>query len=248
MVCYDTVEFANRLFGMTPAMTNAALIAPPPATSAVEAPQLALKQQAYQELKRLILSDELAAGTVQSVRQLATRLGMSKTPVHSAIERLEMDGLVALAPQQGVIVRELSVGDIVNHYEIRQALEPFVMRRLAGRLTAQQVELLEANLSDHQKLSRDGRAAELIQVDAEFHQLLCSFLGNDEIIQVMQRLRDKVQRVIYRVKQQFPERITESYDEHRAIFDALVAGDGERAATLAEEHLDRGLRRFLPNR
>ena len=221
---------------------------PASATSAVASQRVALKQQAYAELKRLILSDELAAGTVQSVRQLAARLNMSKTPVHSAIERLESDGLVALAPQQGVVVRELSVQDIVNHYEIRQALEPFVMRRLAGRLTFDQIDLLEMNLAEHRTLSKKGQAAELIRVDTEFHQLLCGFLGNDEIIQVMQKLRDKIQRVIVRVAQQFPERIAESYDEHKAILDALVSGDGHRAAELADEHLEKGLRRFWPNR
>ena len=102
----------------------------------------ALKRQAYDDLKRLILAGELPGGSVQSVRQLAARLQMSKTPVHAAIERLEAEGLVTLAPQQGVVIRELSVHDIVNHYEIRQAIEPFVMRRLAGRLTETQIEQL----------------------------------------------------------------------------------------------------------
>lgn len=221
---------------------------PSSVTPATLSQRVALKQLAYEELKRLILSDELPAGTVQSVRQLAARLNMSKTPVHSAIERLEADGLVALAPQQGVVVRELSVRDIINHYEIRQAIEPFVMRRLAGRLTSDQVDLLERNLAEHRDVSNSGQVAASIQFDAQFHQLLCSFLGNDEIEQLMQRLRDKVQRVIRRVSHQFPERITESYDEHQAIFDALVSGDGQRAADLANEHLEKGLRRFWPNR
>ena len=217
-------------------------------TSAVASHRVALKQQAYSELKRLILSEELAAGTVQSVRQLATRLNMSKTPVQAAIERLEGEGLVMLAPQQGVVVRELSVQDIVNHYEIRQALEPFVARRLAGRLAPSQVDLLRQNQARHRESSEQRQAAELVQIDAEFHQLLCSFLGNDEITRLMQQLRDKVQRVIHRVAQQFPERLTESYDEHRAIVDALVEGDGRRAAELVNEHLEKGLRRFWPNR
>ena len=65
---------------------------------------------------------------------------------------------------------------------------------------------------------------------------------------MMQQLRDKVQRVIYRVAQHFPERIAESYDEHKAIFEALFSGDGPRAAELANEHLEKGLRRFWPNR
>ena len=127
-------------------------------TPAVAPQRVALKQRAYDELKRLILSGELAAGTVQSVRQLAAQLDMSKTPVHAAIERLEAEGLVTLAPQQGVVVRELSVRDIVSHYEIRQALEPFVMRRLAGRLTASQIDLLRENQVRHRDLAEQNAA------------------------------------------------------------------------------------------
>ena len=116
----------------------------PPRTTCEPAPtaQASLKQQAYLRLKRLILAGELKAGTVLSVRQLAAQLEMSRTPVHAAIERLEADGLVTLAPQHGVMVREMSMQDIVNHYQIRQALEPFVLARLAGRLSADQIRQL----------------------------------------------------------------------------------------------------------
>lgn len=220
-------------------------------TASVAAPRphrAALKQQAYSTLKTLILSGELASGSVQSVRQLSARLEMSKTPVHAAIERLEVEGLVMLAPQQGVVVRELSVQDIVNHYEIRQALEPFVVRRLAGRLTEPQLEKLRQNLVELRQSVRAKDSAGFMKADAEFHQLLCSLADNEEITRVMQQLRDKVQRVVVRVVEQFPERLDETCDEHHAIIESLAAGDGERAACLMQEHLGQGLHRFLPNR
>ena len=121
-------------------MTNTSLTRS--ATTSSRLSPLSLKQQAYSELKRLILVDELAQGSVQSVRNLAIRLGMSKTPVHAAIERLEAEGFVALAPQQGIIVSEMSLQNIVDHFEIRQAIEPFVVRRIAGRLTVDGPALL----------------------------------------------------------------------------------------------------------
>ncbi|MBI1311698.1 FCD domain-containing protein [bacterium] len=210
--------------------------------------RVALKQQAYLQLKSLILSNELLAGSVQSVRQLALQLGMSKTPVHAAIERLEAEGFVTLAPQQGVVIRELSIQDIVNHYEIRQALEPYVMRRLAGRLSSPQSAKLQQNLADTRRYAEHQNRAGLMEADAGFHQLLTSFLRNDEITRVMQQLRDKVQRVIFRVADQFPERMIETANEHQAIVDALIDGNAEVAARYMHEHLEQGLRRFLPNR
>src|SRR5579872_4371815 len=71
-----------------------------------------MKEQAYAELKRLIQSQELAPGSFLAERQLAHRLGMSKTPVRSALERLESEGFVRISPQQGAIVCDLSLRDI----------------------------------------------------------------------------------------------------------------------------------------
>lgn len=227
---------------------NTAQDTPSIGSTTLQPPRSGLKQQAYSQLKHLILAGDLAGGSVLSVRQLASQLNMSKTPVHAAIERLEAEGLVKLAPQQGVLVRELSIQDIVNHYEIRQALEPYIIRRLAGGLTGLQCEQLRENLNQMQRCARESNNAGLMQADIEFHQLLCGFVGNDEITRVMQQLRDKVQRVVFRVNEQFPERVAETFDEHRAIVDALVAGDAERAAELMYEHLGQGLKRFLPNR
>lgn len=207
---------------------------------------LSLKEQAYGDLKRLILSGELPAGTVLSVRQLATQLEMSRTPVHAAIERLEADGLVTLAPQQGVVVCELSIQDIANHYEIRQALEPYVMRRMAGKLSPEQIALLRDNQSRNKAAVREQRIDDLVKIDAEFHQLICHFFGNDEIIDVMQRLSDKVYHVIYRITQKYPQRASESFDEHQAILDALESGEAEKASQLVYDHLEDGLRRFRP--
>ncbi len=220
------------------------MVMPQTTSKLVPASNASLKQQAYLKLKRLILAGELTAGAVLSVRQLAVQLKMSRTPVHAAIERLEADGLVSLAPQHGVIVREMSLQDVVNHYQIRQALEPFVLNRLAGRLSKDQIRQLRENQTRYREATRKQQVDDVVECDAEFHRMLFDFFGNEEITRVLQRLSDRIRRVIYQISQKTPERMAESCDEHQAILEALVAGDGARAASLASEHLERGLRRF----
>ena len=219
-----------------------------PPTNASAPAASSLKQQAYETLKGMILSGELAAGTVVSVRRLASKLSMSRTPVHAAIERLESDGVVALAPQQGVLVREVSLEDIRNHYEIRQALESFAMRRLAGRLSEAQIAQLHANHAENVAAVKRQDLEAVVAADAEFHRLLISFLGNDDMIELMQRLRERIQYVIYRLSQKSPDRMIESFEEHGAILQALIDVQGDRAADLMYDHLEAGLRRFLPER
>ena len=162
-------------------------------------PRSLLKERAYAEIKRLILDGKLAPGSFLAERQLAGQLGMSKTPVRSALERLESEGFVSISPQQGAIVRDLSVHQIADQYEIRTALETFVVRSLSGRLTPAQIQSLRSNLQAQHANLAAGDVERGVALDEEFHALFCEFLGNQEILRVMGQLRDKVHRVITEV-------------------------------------------------
>lgn len=203
-----------------------------------------LKQHAYAELKRLILDTTFGPGDFLSERQLAARLGMSKTPVRAALERLEAEGFISVAPQQGIVVRELSIHEIADQFEIRVALETFVVRSIAKRLTRQDAQRLQDNLATQRLAVEQNEVARSAELDADYHILFCEILGNSEITRVMSQLREKIHRIIARVFEQDSHRLAASFAEHQAIADALLAGDGDLAAQRVEEHLEYG-KQFL---
>lgn len=204
-----------------------------------------LQDRAYAEIKGLIQDGSFPAGAFLSERQLAARLRMSKTPVKNALVRLELEGFVAVSPQQGIIVRDISVQEIVDILDIRMALEPYVVRRLAGLLPAERAAALQANLKSQAAAVKASDMTEVTRLDAEFHLLLCSFAGNAEIAQVMGRLRDKLHRIILRVMSKVPGRPASAVAEHAAIAAAVLKGQGEKAAKLMERHLEFGKRSLL---
>lgn len=199
-----------------------------------------LKDRAYDRIKERLLNDDYPPGTFLSERQLADTLGMSKTPVKAALERLESEGFIAVSPQQGIVVRELSVGEIADQYEIRAALESYTLRTLAGRLTPEQQARVKANLKAQARLRGTGDVARGVELDAEFHMQFIEFLGNREILKVTGQLREKMRRVVTQVFRLSPGRIDTSYEEHAAIAGAVIAGDGDRAAALIVRHLELG--------
>jgi len=203
-----------------------------------------LKERAYEELKSLILNETFPPGTFLSERRLSERLQMSKTPIRAALERLEMDGFVSIAPQQGILVRELSIDEVVDLFDIRCALETFVVRELASRgLASEQVRQLEANLEAQARSAEREELTNYTRLDADFHSMLCRFHGNQEITKVILHLRDKMFQVVARVSRT-PGRSITSYKDHAAILDAVMQGEGERAAIRMKEHLLYG-KRFL---
>ena len=208
----------------------------------LQAGQGLLKDDAYDRIKHLIQTQVFKPGTFLSERELAARLGMSKTPVRSALERLQSEGFVQISPQQGAVVREPSLNEVVDMIDLRIAVEPHVMRRLAGRLSPLQLQRLRENLKQQEWVIEAHDVRRCAQLDADFHLMFCEFSGNQEIVRTMRSLLDRLFRTVLRVFAQDVTRIRESYREHLAIVEALEVGDSGRAGTLLVEHLERGKR------
>lgn len=204
-----------------------------------------LQSRAYTELRRLIVSGEFPPGTFLSERQLAAQLGMSKTPIHVALERLESEGFVTISAQQGIVVRGMSVEDIIDHYELREAIESWTVRRLAGKLRPAQITELQKNLDRQKQALCESDLHQLMHLDEQMHFLLASYLGNREIVSSMERLRDKIHQVILRVTDSDRARPAESTAEHEAILDAVISGRPDDAAQFMIAHLEAGKRRIL---
>jgi DNA-binding GntR family transcriptional regulator len=220
----------------------------PEARAAAEGPPAGslLKERAYEKIKTLIQSGAFTPGRFLSERQLARALGMSKTPVHSALERLDNEGFVAVSPQQGIVVRDLSVQEIIDILRFRTALETYVVRSLAGRLTAAQEAKLRRNLAAQDECIRKGDGTGITVLDAGFHLLLCEFLDNREILLAMRRLREKLHRILLRVNRGTAAgHRAVSSREHARIAEAVIRGRGAAAARLMARHLEFGQRLML---
>lgn len=207
-----------------------------------------LKERAYDHIKRGLLNSEYPPGSFLSERQLAEELGMSKTPVKSALERLESEGYIAVSPQQGIVVRELSVHEIADLYEIRVALEAYCLRTLAGNLNPVQIAQLRENLQAQTRLRGSADVVKRVQLDTAFHVLFMEFLGNQEVLRAFVQLRDKLRRVLTQVFRLSPVRLDSSCEEHATIAAAVIDGDGARAANLIVRHLELGKQLILSPR
>lgn len=216
--------------------------------SAARAPQgkrPRLKETAYERLLQKISLGQISPGTVLSERELAAEFNMSKTPVKAALERLEEQGFLTISPQRGAILRELSVRQINEHYELRTALESYVASRISGRLGAREKEELEKNLHEQRHHTAvEPSWTEWSRSDYEFHRLLCGALGNDEVSRIMDRHRDRLYWLVTSIAQRDPSVPRVSVAEHEAIFVALCDGDTQRAVDAVIAHLENG-RRFL---
>jgi len=207
--------------------------------------KLLLKDRAYAELKELIQTGIFPPNTFLSERQLVEQLQMSKTPIRSALEHLESQGLVAVSPQQGIVVKELTVREITDLFDMRWAIEPYVASRLAEtKLSGNQSGQVASNLRQQQIAAKAGNALAATRLDFEFHALLSSFLDNRELLAWLTRCFDKLYRSVLRINKLSSGRLHKSQQDHAAIVASINLGNAAAAAQSMTDHLRYG-RQFL---
>lgn len=192
------------------------------------------QQVAYDALKTAILSGHLPAGSRLQQGQLATQLNVSTTPVREALSRLASEGLVRADAHRGAVVRGLDRAELAEIYELRQTLEPIVARKAAEHITTEQLDQAEELWREMEDSSDPARWAES---NRQFHALISSAAHAPRLESIVKGLRDSSTRYVQWSLTATPQRFFSANKDHLDLITALRAGDGERAAKIAEGHM-----------
>ncbi|MBR0669011.1 GntR family transcriptional regulator [Roseomonas hellenica] len=191
---------------------------------------------AYARLKALILDNALAPGSQRLESELAAELGLSRTPVREAMVRLEQDGLVTITPRHGMRVTAVTPADMREIYEVLNSLEPAAAELLTRRgLAAKQLApLADACTAMERALHKEDRHA-WAAADEVFHLGLAELCGNRRLAGMIMQVWDQSHRArMFTLHQRpLPERSTA---EHRAVLQAVMAGDSESAREMYRLH------------
>ena len=203
-------------------------------------------EAAYEALRAEILAWDLAPGAVLAEVELSARLGLSRTPVREALARLVSDGLVEPLGGRGLVVSAVSAENVVELFELRQALEAqasalAAQRRALPPFLALQDELREAPgmLAE----ADPGRHA-YFDLVSRFDDEVDRAVRNPFLVSALAGVRTHLVR-IRRLSRDNPARLLDAAREHLLIVDAIVAGDAQLAADATRVHLHRSLESTL---
>jgi len=188
------------------------------------------------ELERRILAGELAPGDKLNEEGLAAQFNVSRGPVREAFRALESAGLVRTEKNRGVFVRQVSIEEADEIYEVRAGLDELIGRLLASRIQPGQLAQLRELLKKMQQAARARSVEQYYPLNVRFHDLLAEFTGNGTLLNHYRRLVNELhlyrRETLARGADSFPI----STREHAAIVDALARRDGDRAGKLMYEH------------
>ena len=196
-----------------------------------------LRQRVYESLRDAIVGGDLAPGERLRDHALAARLGVSRTPVREALQRLEDDGLVATAPRASTRVTSLDARAAREAFPVVAVLHALAARQGVPHVTARHLTAMrEANADLARHIAAPGAASvfQAIQSDDRFHAALLDAAGNREIARALERVMPLVRRLEFAQFGSLAGR--KSVQQHEAIIAACERGNAAEAAALVEEN------------
>lgn len=211
----------------------------PALTPLTESPSL--DKLAYDQIKEAILTFKFLPNQALIEGELASQLGISKTPVRDALMRLEKEGLVVRVAYKGTYVSDINNDDMANIFQIRMALEGLAIRLAARRLTADDLRHMADLLESHKEALAARNFAQVSKINSEFHNVIISRCANPLLQQMLLNLEDHLKRYrLLSISQGV--RMDKSVPEHQAIFSALQERDPDKAEQAMRAHLESAMR------
>lgn len=198
---------------------------------------LPLRDVVFNTLREAILKGDLKPGERLMEIQLASQLGVSRTPIREAIRMLEQEGLAVTMPRKGAEVAKMTLKGMEDVLEIRAALDELAGQLACDRISEEQLSRLEEKKENFEKSLKTGNVKAIAEADVCFHDVIYEATGNPKLVNMLNNLREQIYR--YRVEylknaENYPILI----EEHEAIYQSLVNRNREEARCAIDVHVE----------
>ena len=195
-----------------------------------------MSANAYELLKSEIVSGKRKPGEIFEEKRFAAQLGVSRTPIREAIRMLEQEGLAVTTPRKGAEVAKMTLKDMEDVLEIRDALDELAVRIACQKISDEQLKQLEDMKELFEKSTQTGNVKKIAEADVTFHDVIYEATGNPKLVTLLNNLREQVYR--YRVEYiKDPKNYPTLIAEHEAILESLKNRDVKNAVEAMHVHV-----------
>ncbi|WP_042877688.1 GntR family transcriptional regulator [Cupriavidus necator] len=197
----------------------------------------AMRDLAYVEIKRRIISCEFRPGEPLNEAQVASMLGLGRTPVHQALHRLEVEGLVSILPRKGVLVTPLSLNEVLDMIEVRATNEVLCAKLACERGHESDFKAMRDIVDRSPPLIARRDIPALASLDLKFHTAMSAASRNRVLAELLRGLHEKQARFWF-LSLSDPQHLENVYQEHLEIIDALERRDVPAVCEAVRQHID----------
>jgi DNA-binding GntR family transcriptional regulator len=200
-------------------------------------PRQSLRDAAYEAIKHRIITCKFKPGECINEASVSALLGLGRTPVHQAIDRLMLEEMVEVIPRKGVIVKPVILQDVMQMIDVRLINEVYCARLAAARADDTHIENLVGIIDRARNAiaARDVHA--LMILDREFHLVLANATKNLELVEVVRKLNERSLRFWF-ISFTTPDHHRSFQEQHEAIFAAIRDHDSDGAESAMRAHIE----------
>jgi DNA-binding GntR family transcriptional regulator len=201
---------------------------------------------AYKFIKDAIIRNEFKPNTMLVENNLCNMLGFSKTPIREALRRLTSEGLVEFLPKKGSFVSVITFRDFIDIFEVREALEGMAARLCTQRHNPDEMQQLKEQLLIFEKCLKSGDSENVFNADMKQHEIIMKSSRNAQLNMHYDTLYQQIKRIRLITKEDY-ERQSLSFDEHKALIEAILNKDAEAAEIACRKHIQ-SIKNYIINK
>jgi len=211
-------------------------------------PKKNLAQYAYEEIKKKIYYNRIKPGELIKENELASELGISRTPIREALKMLESDDIVEVRKGIGTFVKMLSFKDIKDIFEVRKALEIIAIKTAINNITKDDIDELDSELRNISFKLENGTLTkeEFNEIDMKFHELIFRRCDNNFAKEVFEHIKLKIKQYQF-LSYESLNNSSESISQHLELLEYLRKKDLETLISALSKHIDWSLKCLLFN-
>jgi DNA-binding GntR family transcriptional regulator len=203
-----------------------------------------LEEKVYLALEDAILTGEYKRGDSLTEMSLCKKLGVSRTPVRSALHRLSEEGLIEIAPNRGAIVVGMNDDDLADIYKIRIRLEGLASSMATERMSDDEKNALAEIIELSEFYLGKGDVEKLKEFDSNFHVIIYKASGSRALSKILSELHRNI-RSYRKLSLTVPGRLAKSIEEHKEILAAIQSGDAKRADEITSHHIENAMNNMI---
>jgi GntR family transcriptional regulator, rspAB operon transcriptional repressor len=204
-----------------------------------------LSARVYNQIKQLILCNEIMPGQKLHHQELSERLGVSRTPVREALTRLVQEGYVSFLPNRGFTCKEIRIQEAEELYDLREALEAFAVEKAIAKLTRASLDQLRKKMSSYGRDVQKRFTRERLVYDQDVHMQIIRLAGNETLTNTLSHVFERI--VLKRRTDGLydPARGLTAHEEHMRLLDAMQQRNVSAAVAIIREHIQAGKKNVM---
>jgi len=206
-----------------------------------------LTEQAYQQIKRMIVTCELPPNSMVKEDVLKETLGMSRTPVREALQRLAMDDLIVVYPRRGMLVAPVTIRQVKEVFQIREIIEVQIALQVIDSIDLEPLRKFYLRFNELEQSKVTLSDNEYYDLDFSFHRMIVAASHNQYIVDFMEKVYDKDYRIRVLTTRTAMDRKEGTMSEHLVIVDAFINRDRQTLQEALTSHIKKSFKAAIAN-